>query len=229
MLRRAQVLVDVNNQSVVGAFNRGRAKNRETHALLVQLFALQVEHGFILLLMLVPTAENGVADAIWRPSRDAIIRIAPAAFGVLWDEMGPLIIDLVACAASVLRFPVERGGTAILLPVRRRRLGGNGCVGAGCVDRTGHYSPGLRLLFPAPGHGGSHCAIPDGMQSSCGRPPTSCKSVLVYCGAVRRSKVDHGGSDGSVRVLSVAQPQGWPSEVEVPALEVGRVRGRLPR
>ena len=40
VLRRAQVLIDVDNQSVVGAFNRGRAKNRETHALMVQLFAL---------------------------------------------------------------------------------------------------------------------------------------------------------------------------------------------
>ena len=47
VLRRAQVLIEVDNQSVVG-FNRVRAKNRETHALLVQLFALQMEHGFTL-------------------------------------------------------------------------------------------------------------------------------------------------------------------------------------
>ena len=40
-LRRAQVLMDVDNQSVVSAFNRGRARNRETHALLVQLFEPQ--------------------------------------------------------------------------------------------------------------------------------------------------------------------------------------------
>ena len=48
VLRRAQVLIDVDNQSVVRAFNRRRVKNRETHALLVQLFALQMEHGFTL-------------------------------------------------------------------------------------------------------------------------------------------------------------------------------------
>ena len=43
---------------MVEAFNRGRAKNRETHALLVQLFELQVEHGFMLSLKWIPTAEN---------------------------------------------------------------------------------------------------------------------------------------------------------------------------
>ena len=42
------MFVDVDNQSVVGAFKRGRAKDPGTHALLVQLFDLQVEHGFIL-------------------------------------------------------------------------------------------------------------------------------------------------------------------------------------
>ena len=45
VLRRAQVLIDADNPSVVGAFGRGRAKNRETRALLVQLFAMQVECG----------------------------------------------------------------------------------------------------------------------------------------------------------------------------------------
>lgn len=47
-LRRAQVVVDVDNQSVVGAFKRGRAKNRAMHDLLILLFDLQVEHEFLL-------------------------------------------------------------------------------------------------------------------------------------------------------------------------------------
>ena len=105
VLRRAQVLIDVDNQSVVGAFNRGRARNRETHALLVQLCELQVEYGFMLSLKWIPTAENGVADAISRPSREAIIRIAPAAFKAVWTEIGPFNVDLMACTASVLRSP----------------------------------------------------------------------------------------------------------------------------
>ncbi|MEP1927274.1 hypothetical protein [Marinobacter sp.] len=37
------MLIDVDNQSVVGAYNRECARNRETHALLVQLFELQVD------------------------------------------------------------------------------------------------------------------------------------------------------------------------------------------
>lgn len=44
------MLIDVDNQSVVSAFNWGCAKNRETHALLVQLFEFQVEYGYKLLL-----------------------------------------------------------------------------------------------------------------------------------------------------------------------------------
>ena len=79
-LRRAQVFVHVDNQSVVGGFTRGRATDPATHALLVQLFELQVEHGFMLTLKWIPTASNSVADAISRPSRDSIIRLRPSAF-----------------------------------------------------------------------------------------------------------------------------------------------------
>lgn len=114
VLRRAQVLIDVDNQSVVGAFHRGRAKQPRDarlvgamHALLVQLFELQVEYGFILSLKWIPTAENEVADATSRPSREAIIRTAPAAFKAVWDEIGPFSVDLMACTASVLRSSVN--------------------------------------------------------------------------------------------------------------------------
>lgn len=72
---------------MVGAFNRGRSKNRETHPLLVRIFNLQVDYGFMLSLKWMPTAENGIAYASSRPSRDAIIRIAPAGFkryGMRW-------------------------------------------------------------------------------------------------------------------------------------------------
>ena len=104
VLRRAQVLTGVDNQFVVGAFSRGWAKNRKTHALLVQLF-VQVEYGFMFSLKWIPTAENGVADAMSRPSREAIIHIAPAAFRAIRDEMGPFNLDLMAHTTSVLRSP----------------------------------------------------------------------------------------------------------------------------
>lgn len=51
------MLIDVDNQSVVGAFNCGHPRNREPHALL-QLYELQIEICFMLSLKLIPTAEN---------------------------------------------------------------------------------------------------------------------------------------------------------------------------
>lgn len=99
-LRRAQVRIGVDSQSVVGAFKRGRAKDSVTHALLTQLFDLQVAHDFLLTLKWIPTASNAVADSISRPSRESIIRLHPDAFQVVWNELSPFNIDLMACAAS---------------------------------------------------------------------------------------------------------------------------------
>ena len=104
-LRRAQVLINVDNQSVVGAFKRGRAKDRDTHALLVNLFGLQAEYGFLLALRWIPTAANGVADAISRPSRESIVRLQSDTFRWVWDELGPFNIDLMASTESAQRIP----------------------------------------------------------------------------------------------------------------------------
>ena len=41
-LRRAQVLINVDSKAVVGSFNRGRAKNRDMHELLIDMFNLQI-------------------------------------------------------------------------------------------------------------------------------------------------------------------------------------------
>ena len=100
-----EVLIDVENPSVVCTFNRGWAKNRETHAFLVQSFELQVEYGLRLSSKLIPTAGNKVMDAISRPPRKAIVRITPVSVQVVWDEIGPFKVDLEACTASVLRSP----------------------------------------------------------------------------------------------------------------------------
>ena len=105
VFRRAQVFVDVDNQSVVGALKRGRAKDPGTHALLVQLFDLQVEHAFVLTLKWIPTAANGIADAISRPSRESIIRLHPGAFQNVWEALGPFSINLMASTASAQRIP----------------------------------------------------------------------------------------------------------------------------
>lgn len=105
VLRRAQVLIGVDNTAVVGAFQRGRAKNRDAHALLVRLFELQVEYEFLLSLQWIPTEDNAVADAISRPSRESTIRLAAAAFRALWTKLGPFDVDLMACSASAQRSP----------------------------------------------------------------------------------------------------------------------------
>ena len=102
----AQVLINVDNEAVVGAFNRGRAKNRTAHDLLTELFNLQVSYDFMLSLKWIPTAANGVADAISRLSRKAIIRLGQPAFRSLWDQLGPFSMDLMACNASAQLSPV---------------------------------------------------------------------------------------------------------------------------
>ena len=129
VLRRAQVLIDVDNTAVVGAFTRGRAKDRAAHDLLIQMFRLQIDYGFLLSLKWVPTAENGVADAISRPSRDTIIRLARAAFLAVFDELGPFNIDLMACTASVQRSPDGR-------PLRF--MSHYSCAGTAGVDVLAH-------------------------------------------------------------------------------------------
>lgn len=57
-LRRTQVLIDVDSSSVMGAISRGRVKNREAHALLVQPFRLQRGYAFMLSLRWVPLLKS---------------------------------------------------------------------------------------------------------------------------------------------------------------------------
>ena len=70
-LRRAQLVMDVDNRSVVDAFNKGRSKTPTTHGLLIGLFELQVAQGFWLSLRWVPTADIKSADVIARPPNPA--------------------------------------------------------------------------------------------------------------------------------------------------------------
>lgn len=72
-LQKAQLLMDVENQAVVQAFQKGRAKDKHAHALLGKLFHLQVKGGYRPSLKWVPTAKNGGADAITRSSRKEMI------------------------------------------------------------------------------------------------------------------------------------------------------------
>lgn len=150
VLRRAQVLGDVDNQSVVGGFNRGRARNREAHALLVQLFELQIEYDFMLSLRWVPTEANGMADAISRPSRETTVRVSPAAFERVWREIGPFTVDLMACTASALRPPGAREPLPLL-----SRHDCQGSVGVNVFAQDvsvmpGGAAPAFGFCFPPP-------------------------------------------------------------------------------
>lgn len=161
VLRRAQVLMDVDSQAVEGAFNRGRSRNRVLHELLIQLFDLQIEYGFMLSLKWVPTAENVIADAISRPSREAIIQLLPAAFRRLWEAMGPFDIDLMACTASAQVSPV----TGLSLPFFSRfscpGSAGRDVLAQNAAVMPGTTVPAFGYCFPPPsmaGHVVQHLA-----------------------------------------------------------------------
>lgn len=149
-LRRAQVFIDVDSQSVVGSFGRGRAKNRDMHNLLIDMFDLQIAYDFLLSLKWVPTAANGVADAISRPSRETLVQLSTPAFNQLWADLGPFNVDLMACTASAQRSPV----TGVTLPFFSRYH----CEGTSGVDvlaknlavLPGTAVPAFGFCFPPP-------------------------------------------------------------------------------
>eukprot|EP00903_Cladosiphon_okamuranus_P006823 g6648.t1 len=116
---RAQVLIDADNTAVFGGFKRGRAKDPETHALMVRLFELQVQYEFLLSLQWVPSVANGAADAISRPFRR------------LWEALGPFDADLMASDASAQQDPFS----GAVLPLFFSR---SDCDGSAGVDFFAH-------------------------------------------------------------------------------------------
>lgn len=60
VFQRAHVIIDMNNRLVLDPFNHGRAKNRETHALLLPLFDLQIVHDFMLPLSVATLRGRGI-------------------------------------------------------------------------------------------------------------------------------------------------------------------------
>lgn len=149
-LRRAQVLIDVDSQSVVGSFNRGRAKNRNMHDVLIRMFDLQIAYDFLLSLTWVPTAANGVADAISRPSREAIIQLSPAAFRKLWEEFGPFDIDLMACDASAQRSPVSGAPLPFFSRYHCEGTAGVDVLAQNLAVLPGTAVPAFGFCFPPP-------------------------------------------------------------------------------
>lgn len=69
---------------------------------------LPEEHIFMLSFNWIPKTENGAAEAIVRPSREAATCITPAALKGVWTYIGLFNVDHMTCTASVLQSPLSR-------------------------------------------------------------------------------------------------------------------------
>ena len=124
-LRRAQVLIDVYNQSVVDAFKRGQAKDPETNALLFQIFELQVDVGFLLTLKWIPTASNEIADAISQQPRELIFATRHLSDDV--ERAGPVLYRPYGIHSVRAARPSESPYIVVCITVRYRGLFGSAC------------------------------------------------------------------------------------------------------
>lgn len=94
-----------------------------------------------------------------------------------------LYVDLMTSTASVLRSPLERGGTAPLTFSPYDCCAGS--AGTGVFAQDTSIAPGTRVpafffvLFSAPFRGRTHCPTYGGTQGSCGCPLVRCDGVLV--------------------------------------------------
>ena len=180
--------------------------------LLLQLFALQFEYGFMSSLKWISPAENVVADAISRPSREAIIRIAPAAFRAIWDEMGPFNVEFMACTASVLLSPVSGEALPFISHYDCAGSAGTDLLAQDTSIVPGTPTPAFGFCFPSPvtaGHIAQHLAECKAYHVV--RPSARFQRVLIPFRAARQSEVDRGGpGGGGGRLLLVGQPRCWP-------------------
>ena len=118
--RRGQLVMGIDNRSVLDAFNKGRSRNPITHELLVGVFELQVDQAFWLSLRWVPTADSRSADAITRSGLAEIIRLQPVAFQRLQSFFGEFPFDLMASPENAQAGPTTRTGEKQTLPLFSR-------------------------------------------------------------------------------------------------------------
>ena len=135
---------------MVGSFNRGRAKNRDMHELLIDMFNLQISYDFLLSHTWVPTAANGVADAISRPSRETLVQLGAAAFSHLWADFGTFDIGLMTCSTLAQR----SSDTGVAIPFFSR-FHCDGIFGVDVLAKTPAVLPGTEVpaygfCFPPP-------------------------------------------------------------------------------
>ena len=165
-LRRSQLLVKVDKESVVGAFRKGRVKDPVTHTLLVQLFMLQVEFGFMLSLKRLPNTDNGIADAISRPAREGVIRLTPRAFQELWGALGPFNFDLMACSESAQNVPDSNNRLPFFSQYDCEGSSGTDVLAQDVVKLPGTGREDVRTLLSPSSTGRNHSPAFGGMPGS---------------------------------------------------------------
>lgn len=213
---------------MVEEFSRSRAKDLETHALLVQRFDFQLECGFMLTLKWTPTASNSIADVILRPSRDTIIRLQPDAFQRMYEELGPLSIDLMASTASVQC--ILWSARALPFFSQHDYAGSSGVDMLGQnvsrIPGTGEQEFEYRTVLSAE-YGRVHRAVLGGVSGvrsyygpryECVRVPTSVAGNGLFFGS---------SSEGYVWVLRVASPAWNTSRMTISQMGDESVRSGL--
>ena len=126
---------DVDNKVLHDAFERGRAKNTIMHDTIIDLFWLQVRHGFTLKLRWVSSAANADADDMSRPGSDDYVRLDEWMFDELCDWAGDFDMDLLATPASVHKTWVMGRCTGTDLPFYSRYRT-QGCAGVDVLSQN---------------------------------------------------------------------------------------------
>ena len=227
-LRRAQLVMGVDNRPVVDAFKKGRSRNPTTRGLLVRLFELQVDQGFWLSLRWVPTSENQSADAITRPTRAEIICLRSAVFQRLREFFGKFTVDLMVFSVNAQEGPTTGASERRRLPLFSRYH----CEGSAGVDffsRNAAVTP--RENTPAFGY----CFKPPAMAGHVVQHLAACRAHAVIVAPDVRWYWFPQVSCATVRTLALPKagnfgfptPSRWRARQRVRAARHARGRGRF--
>ena len=102
------IVVDVDNSVLFHDMKRGRAKDDMMHAIVSDLFWLQVSREFTLKVRWVPSGENQEADDLSRPTADQYVRLEASKFAEVCAWASQIFnMDLMATPVSALTLPGE--------------------------------------------------------------------------------------------------------------------------
>ena len=87
-LAGTHTIMDVDNKNLYLAFRKGRARNSTMHAIVSQLFWLQINEESTLELRWVSLAANKEADDLTRQAIGEHVRLTSSAFARLWSSGG---------------------------------------------------------------------------------------------------------------------------------------------